>query len=168
MSNYCFTPKNQISKELAFELFKYIDDDLHWVKRAPSKRHLTTRVGSTSSQGYRGTRIKGKCYQVHNLIWNMHYGTIPEGYTVDHIDRNPLNNSIKNMRLATRHEQVKNQWKGAKSGHRGVHHNKAKGKSDWMVVLKIDGKVKYIGCRKTIPEAVALRDKYELNLEAKS
>lgn len=31
----------------------------------------------------------------------MHYGAIPEGLTIDHIDRDRSNNRLDNLRLAT-------------------------------------------------------------------
>jgi hypothetical protein len=41
---------------------------------------------------------------MHNFI----FGEVPEGYTVDHIDRNGLNNQKSNLRLATKSEQERN------------------------------------------------------------
>jgi hypothetical protein len=58
--------------------------------------------------GYIRVRFEGKEYRAHRLIWEMHYGPIPEGMLVDHIDRNPLNNCISNLRLATRQQNNSN------------------------------------------------------------
>ena len=41
----------------------------------------------------------------HNLVWECENGPIPEGLTVDHIDRCRTNNSIENLRLATLTQQ---------------------------------------------------------------
>lgn len=61
--------------------------------------------------GYIRVRFEGKEYRAHRLIWEMHYGPIPEGMLVDHIDRNPLNNCISNLRLATRQQNNANKSK---------------------------------------------------------
>jgi len=51
--------------------------------------------------GYIRVRFKGKEYRAHRIIWEMFNKQIPSGYIVDHIDRDPFNNRIENLRLAT-------------------------------------------------------------------
>src|SRR3990167_10899715 len=45
---------------------------------------------------------------LHVQIAKRMFGGIPDGYTVDHIDRNPLNNTRQNLRLATKRGQMLN------------------------------------------------------------
>ena len=61
--------------------------------------------------GYIRVRISGKEYRAHRIIWEMHYGEIPEGMLVDHIDRDVYNNRIENLRLATRQQNNSNRRK---------------------------------------------------------
>lgn len=42
--------------------------------------------------------------RLHVYMWEKHNGPIPEGYEVHHIDRNPGNNDIENLRLMTAEE----------------------------------------------------------------
>ena len=42
-----------------------------------------------------------KKFLVHRLIYEAFNGEIPEGYTIDHIDQNPLNNCRNNLRITT-------------------------------------------------------------------
>ena len=35
--------------------------------------------------------------KLHRLIWEKHYGPIPEGYVIHHKDGNKLNNNISNL-----------------------------------------------------------------------
>lgn len=46
-----------------------------------------------------------RCY-VHRLVWEAFNGAIPDGYEIDHIDENKANNSLANLRLVTRHENM--------------------------------------------------------------
>jgi hypothetical protein len=43
----------------------------------------------------------GKRFQAHRVVWEIINGPIPEGFGIDHIDGNGLNNSPQNLRLAS-------------------------------------------------------------------
>lgn len=43
----------------------------------------------------------------HIQVWEAANGPIPEGYYVDHIDGNPLNDDLSNLRLA---KPMENSW----------------------------------------------------------
>lgn len=43
-----------------------------------------------------------KQYYVHSVIWEYFYHKIPDNYVIDHIDGNPFNNDIRNLRCVTR------------------------------------------------------------------
>lgn len=42
--------------------------------------------------------------KLHNEVWEKHFGPIPAGYEVDHIDYNTCNNTKGNLRLLTKKE----------------------------------------------------------------
>jgi hypothetical protein len=70
------------------------------------------------SNGYIQTHTSGekKCLYIHQIITGCYgngKGTL--NVSVDHIDQNPLNNTIENLRIATRKEQEQNS-KGIKPG----------------------------------------------------
>lgn len=44
----------------------------------------------------------------HRVVWYYFNGEIPEGCEIDHIDTNPSNNSLQNLRLVTHKENMNN------------------------------------------------------------
>ena len=46
--------------------------------------------------------IEGKRKFIHRVIYELHYGSIPNGYDVDHINYNTLDNRIENLQLLTK------------------------------------------------------------------
>jgi hypothetical protein len=109
-------------------------------------------VGSVNSSGYLQTEHKQKVYMVHRIIWEMYNGEIPNGMQIDHIDRNPLNNNIENLRLAT---QAQNQINSTKpknntTGFKGV---LATPNGKFQARLGYKGKKLYLGLFDTAEEA---------------
>lgn len=49
---------------------------------------------------------KKKDYRLHRLIYESVYGNIPEGMEVNHIDEDKSNNSITNLNLMSRKENI--------------------------------------------------------------
>lgn len=113
----------------------------------------------TSNCGYMSIyiTINNKKYKAHRIAWEMINGDIPNGLSIDHIDHNPLNNSIANLRLATEEEQKKNYPMSVnnKSGYVGVTWCKKTNK--WRARISKNGKVVELGESKNIEEAIELR-----------
>ena len=66
--------------------------------------------GPTKGCVYAVIRIDGKLVYMHQLVWEL-FGTmkLQGDETIDHIDRNVLNNCISNLRPATKAMQRCNQ-----------------------------------------------------------
>lgn len=99
-------------------------------------------------EGYVRVRRGGKEYRAHRIIWEMFHGEIPEGYLVDHIDRDVYNNRIENLRLATRQQNNVNSC-GVGKYPKGVVKNGKKYRSR----ITINGIYKNLGTFTTVEEA---------------
>jgi len=89
--------------------FEYREDDLYWLNTGTGRpKRKNGLVGSKIKHGYRQAHLSDGSYLVHRIIWEMFNGPIPSEMTVDHKDRNPENNNINNLRLATMQQQTRN------------------------------------------------------------
>jgi hypothetical protein len=88
---------------------------------------------------------------VHRLIYIMHHGHTDK--EIDHIDGNPLNNRIENLRACTRGQNSCNSRmrRDNTTGIKGLYWNKRK--ESWRGRIQFEGKLHYIGTFKTIFDA---------------
>lgn len=120
------------------------------------------------SDGYvvSSKRIDGKVVKValHRLIMSFFYDE-ERDLSVDHKDRNKLNNTLKNLRYANGVEQQLNRNipKNNSSGIKGVHFDKKRNK--WMARIQIDGK-RISKSFDTFDEAVSQRKIWDNEIES--
>jgi len=99
--------------------------DLTW-KEGFGYRYSGKKAGCVHdiSLGYLKIKHKNKRYSAHKLAWIIYYGTTPTMH-IDHIDGNPVNNKIDNLRHVTGSLNARNQKmnKNNKSGFVGVQIN---------------------------------------------
>lgn len=121
-------------------------------------------AGRLLKDGYLQVKARGKFSRVHRIIWEMHYGKIPDGMQIDHINHCGTDNRIENLRLVTNKENGRNQSFRAnnKSGVTGVYFDKFSGK--WKAQIKTDVGVKHIGRFGSIEEAANARKMAETML----
>jgi hypothetical protein len=81
-----------------------------------------TIAGTLALNGYVTVGVDKKKHYAHRIIWEMLYGTIPAGTQIDHINGNRSDNRLCNLRLASNHENSKNQKRKSNnsSGFTGV------------------------------------------------
>lgn len=110
-----------ISQDYLKQIFDYKDGELYWKKTKRS--HLIGKIagGIDSTTQYFNVKIGNKKYKNHRLIFLMHHGYLPK--VIDHIDRNPSNNCIENLRESTVSQNLHNRTaqKNSKSGIKGVY-----------------------------------------------
>ena len=88
-------------KEYLNDIIRYEDGKLYWKKRKKGVT-LNKQIGYIDKTGYRSVRIDGKLWKEHKIIWIMFNGEIPDGFQIDHINRQRDDNRIENLRLLTR------------------------------------------------------------------
>jgi hypothetical protein len=117
------------------------------------------RAGSKNGKGYLMIWVDGKPYLAHRLAWLYVHGSWPAGI-IDHVNMNRADNSISNLREASRSENGYNRRPPSnnKSGHKGVHWH-ARDKS-WRVVCTVGGSSRLVGYFKEFDAAVAARNKF--------
>lgn len=135
-----------ITQEYIKEMMQYVDEigELTWKKITTNRVKIGGIIGSPTTNGYKYTKLWGKRYSVHRLVWLYHHGCFPTN-DIDHIDGDRLNNRIENLREATRKENTLNTGMRTNntSGYKGVSWNKRAGK--WSSEAWMNGKKNYLG-----------------------
>jgi hypothetical protein len=132
-----------ITQDYVKQSFEYRDGELYWKVKPSKKISIGKKAGNKREDGYCLTMVNGKRYLNHRLIFLMHHGCLPE--FIDHIDGNPSNNKIENLRAAKSTENQHNRKLGKDntSGVKGVDwHARSK---KWMVRIRVNNKRKYFG-----------------------
>lgn len=122
--------------------FKYEDGKL--IRMVSSKMsYAGTAVGSKNKKGYLVFGHMSRYWNVHRVIYLLHYGHCPE--FVDHINGVVDDNRIENLReadISTNHYNCK-KYVTNKSGTKGVYWHSSNKK--WAVQISIAGTKKRLG-----------------------
>lgn len=152
-----------ITQKILNGLFRYFDGDLYRIKSAGGKMK-DSKAGFSHNSGYLALKISGLTYLTHRVIFLLHHGYMPA--IVDHIDGNPLNNKIENLRECTISQNGHNRKLNKNSSH-GVKGVRLTTSGKWQVRLSIDKKMKQFGSFEDLElaELVAIeaRNKYHGN-----
>lgn len=145
------------------ELIEYdpLTGSMKWKPRE-SKRWNSNFAGkpalsNLSYEGYLTGRMLGKNYKGHRVAWAIHYGEWPSGL-IDHINGNPSDNRIINLRVVTAAENVQNLKisKRNTSGEQGISWFARDGK--WWVKIQKDRRAIHIGFYDEMRDAIIARD----------
>ena len=142
------------SQDRLRELLDYepLTGALVWKTHQRRTDYIGKPAGNTTPAGRRSICIDFENYQVHRIIWMWMTGDDPADKQVDHIDRNPLNNSWDNLRLATHSQNMTNCKSKSRSGlPKGV--RKQTLSDRFTSTIRKDGKVYYLGTFDTPEEA---------------
>lgn len=95
----------------------------------------------------------------HQIVWVLTYGELPK-HEIDHIDGDPQNNAVENLRDVPRNINHRNQKlrSSNSSGVTGVSLHKETGK--WVTSVTVNGKYKHLGIFRNIEDAVSARQDF--------
>ena len=143
------------------ELFKSIDgyDNYSISNFGNVKNNKTNRIlkPGNHKQGYKQINLckngKQKFFLIHRLVGIAFLENPDNKQKVDHIDNNPSNNNVKNLRWATSSDNGCNRGrtKNNKSGFKGVSFHKQSKK--YQAMININDKNKHLGLFKSAEEA---------------
>ena len=135
--------------------FLYWTGELRAVPAKYAGRQAFT--GKTIRGYYRGGFV-GRNVMAHRVVWKWHYGTEPD--EIDHIDGNPSNNRIENLRAATRIENVRNTCirKTTTSGVQGVYPKSGR----WVATIRDGNRQLTLGSFSDLAAAAECRRQAEV------
>lgn len=104
---------------------------LSWIKDYFTKRGAqfgfsNKPAGRMYDKGYWRIGFKGSRYEIHRIIYLLANGSIDDQLEVDHIDGNPSNNNLCNLRLVSKLENLANRKQKSSTGVTGVYFNRRK------------------------------------------
>lgn len=167
--DFCYTSnmnRNSLPLEKILEHF-YIEDGVmkwnHDVKYGAWKKKGDS-AGTPGNNGYLRINLKTdkkRFYMVHRLMFQI-YNNVEEldpSLDIDHVDRNVLNNSMENLRIANRSENNCNNniRKDNKSGYSNISIEEMLTTRTYVVNVQKD-KVNHSGRFKNLDDAILFRD----------
>lgn len=150
---------NRLTARRARELLHYdaATGALTW---AADRRKVKPGQGAgflCKKSGYWKVRIDGVLYRTHRIAWLMTHGTWPQG-EIDHINGDPADNCLANLRDTTRRQNAENLHKARsdnKTGVLGVCWIARLRK--WKAHIQTEGKAVCLGHFQDKAEAIAAR-----------
>ena len=102
------------------------------------------RAGSPNRDGYIQIKIDRRLYGAHRLAWFYVYGAWPVE-EIDHRNGRRADNSLSNLREATRAQQMANlkRPRTNTSGFKGVSFHKKRRR--WRAYIAVDGRPRHLG-----------------------
>ena len=108
-----------------------------WKKKIASRQYIGEEAGHVDNKGYLVIGISKQNYKAHRLAYYYVTGCDPRELQIDHADRDKLNNSFSNLRLANNSGNMHNR------GLTGVHFHKLTQK--WQASITHDNVRHYLG-----------------------
>jgi hypothetical protein len=132
------------------------DGTLWWRTSKRGRRSGSRAFATPRGAGYLAGALDGVSLSAHRVVWALHYGEWPSGW-VDHINRDPKDNRIENLRLADPTLSNHNRDSRAKGGpYRGV--MKDPNCNKFRAQIQCRGQHYYLGLYSTAEEAARVRD----------
>jgi hypothetical protein len=126
-----------------------------WIKQPDraKKVFVGTVAGTINGSGHRQIAIDGVKYYASSLVWLYVHGQWPENL-MDHIDANPSNDRLANLRQATKQQNCANRGpqKNSTTGIKGVFFRDGRS-CPWYAKICVNQKAIHLGSFLTKQEA---------------
>ncbi len=113
--------ERDLTLEMLFDVLEFDDIESVFYRKTKSDR---TPAGYLSESGYTIIAMYGRDFRAHRLVWFIKNGEFPpDGFVVDHINRNPQDNRISNLRVVAQKinsHNIVNPKRNNSSGYLGV------------------------------------------------
>jgi len=147
----------------ALELLNYNPETGIFTRRFSRGGYPAGSVAGALCNGYIKIFIDGKSHSAHRLAFLVIHGHMPD--ELDHINGDPSDNRIANLREATRRENQRNKgrYSNNQSGYKGASWHKSNGR--WQANARdSSGKKKHLGYFNTPEAASAAYEAYAMKL----
>jgi hypothetical protein len=128
---------------------------LYW-KVKPNRNILAGRtIGRPNSWAHICFGFMGRTWMSHRVAWFLYFGYWPE-HQIDHINGDPADNRIENLRDVPQTMNMQNKRRAHKnneSGLLGVSKSERGRTKPWKATIKVDGKSRTLGRFATAEEA---------------
>ena len=144
-----------MSPEIILERYNFDADTGVFFKKRTSGDSRTGIV--KTPKGYLRVFVAGRYYMAHHLVWFMSNGSLPESQ-IDHINGNPADNRLINLRQVTPVENSQNQRRAHATSSTGllgaspVRNPRLKSEL-WRAQIKVNGKSVHLGLFKSPEKA---------------
>lgn len=115
-------------------------------------------AGYTRTDGYLVFNCQGKIIRGNRLAWVLSGRTLTPGMDIDHINGNPGDNRLSNLRMVSRGENLRNRKGPDRDSVSGILGVSPCAGGRWLAQLQIEGKNKNLGRYSTRDEAQAVHD----------
>lgn len=154
-------------KERPLDDFSSAKEWKRWSTMKPGKVAGSKMLTVRKSRGCLAVAIDGHPYSAHRIIWTMLYGPMESHQWIDHINGDPWDNRLCNLRLT---DNTRNQWnrgapKNSTSGVKGVTWNKKRGM--WKSHMRINSEYIHLGYHATKGMAALVVAKKSLSVHGK-
>ena len=126
-----------------------------------SRVQVGDEAGGFDKEGYRRIQIAGCKLQAHRIAWLLHYGEWPAGM-IDHVNGDPSDNRIGNLRIATNRQNQGNRRVQANNttGFKGVSRDKRH--NTYRARIRVNGLSTNLG---SFPTAEVAHEAYRVTAE---
>jgi HNH endonuclease/AP2 domain len=134
-------------RERVMEVLDYDPDTgiFRWKVRLSNSIHVGDIAGSPDGEGYLMIRLDNRYYKAHRLAWLYVHGAWPDDQ-IDHINTDPADNRIANLRQATQllnKQNSRRSHRDSASRYLGVSWDRARSK--WLAQICVNGQRKNLG-----------------------